>query len=223
MKLHRDLNITQKAAWHLAHRIRETFTDNQSKLNCTIEVDETYVGGLEKNKHTDKKLNAGRGGVGKAVVAGMKERESNQIKAQVVENTKRPTLHGFIQDNAVEGSEIFTDDLKSYKEMQGYDHAFVKHSTGEYVNGQAHINGVESFWAMLKRAHKGTFHKISHKHLNRYVQEFAGRHNIRPLDTEDQMAQMAWGMVGKQLRYKDLIGGFNYVNKRTSKEFRCLQ
>ena len=123
----------------------------------------------------------------------MKERESNQVTAQVVENTKRSILHEFIQDNVTDGSEIFTDDLESYQKMEGYEHDFVKHSVGEYVKGQVHVNGVESFWTMLQRAYKGTFHQTSHKHLNRYVQKFAGSHNIRPFDTEDQMARLAWG------------------------------
>ncbi len=200
MKLSRDLDIQQKHAWHLAHKIRETFADSDSIFSGKIEAGETYVGGLEKNKHQDKKLNAGRGGVGKAVVAGMKERATNQVTAKVVGNTKRPTLHGFIEENAEKGSEVFTDDLKSYEGPANFEHKSVKHS----VAGQEDVNGIESFWAVLKRAHKGTFHKISHKHLNHYVQEFAGRHNHRPLDTVNQMQGIVKGSVGKKLTYKQL-------------------
>ena len=83
-------------------------------------------------------------------------------------------MHSFIQDNVEEGSEVFTDDFKSYEKLANYEHGTVKHSVGEYVNEQIHINGMESFWSMLKRAHKGTFHQISPKHLQRYVDEFAG-------------------------------------------------
>ena len=205
IKLSRDLDVAQKNAWHLAHRIRETFSDDQSVFTGKFEVDETYVGSLEKYKHADKKSNVGRGGVGKAVVASMNERVSNQVMAQFVENTRQPTLHGINQDNAKEGSELFTDDLPSYDGLVDFDHMSVKHSVGEYVKEQAHINGIESFWAVLKVAHKGTIHKLSHKHLNRYVQEFAGRHNIRSNDTEDQLVSIVSGMVGKQLKFKNLV------------------
>ncbi len=107
-------------------------------------------------------------------------------------------------DHTVEGATVYTDDASAYK---GIDrpHEAVRHSVGEYVRDQAHTNGLESFWAPLKRAHKGTFHKMSPKHLNRYVDEFSGRHNVRSRDTADQMGQMAAGMVGKRLRYNDLI------------------
>ena len=207
MKLSRDLDIAQKSAWHLAHRIRETFNDHEFDFAGKVEVDETYVGGLEKNKHWDKKLNAGRGGVGKSIVAGMKNRETNNVTAQVIPNTRRTTLHGFIESNVEEGSEVFTDDLKSYERMVDFDHKSVKYSVGEYVRKQVHINGIESFWSMLKRSLKGTYHKMIKKHLNRYVQEFAGRHNARPLDTVDQMRSIVQGMVGKRLKYKELVSG----------------
>ena len=205
MKLHRDLGVTQKTAWYLAHRIRKSFEGSDQNFSGVVEADESYFGGLEKNKHWDKKLKAGRGAVGKKAVAGLKDRDTNQVTAMVIDDTKRKTLHDFIGDNVEEGSTVCTDDFKSYEKMQGYDHQTVRHSVGEYVDENIHINGMESFWSVLKRAHKGTFHKISHKHLQRYVTEFAGRHNARPLDTIDQMRSIAQGMVGKQLKYDDLV------------------
>lgn len=133
MKLHRDLDITQKAAWHLAHRIRETYIDSQiNLLSGEVEVDETYMGGLEKNKHESKKLKEGRGTVGKTAVIGAKDRDANKVKADVIENVERPTLHGFIQDNVEEDSTVFTDDFRSYRELKNFYHEFVRHSAGAY-------------------------------------------------------------------------------------------
>ena len=141
MKLHRDLSITQKSAWHLAHRIRKAYQLEFGKLEGLVEVDETYVGGLEKNKHESRKLHAGRGGTGKSVVVGVKERGSKKVKAKVVENTRRKTLHGYISENVEEGSNVFTDDFRSYRKLKNYFHRHVRHSAGEYVSEMAHING----------------------------------------------------------------------------------
>ena len=206
MKLHRDLGIGQKAAWHMGQRIREMWDNQAEKFAGPVEVDETYVGGKETNKHADKKLNAGRGTVGKSVVAGAKDRESGQVSAQVVPDTKKATLHSFIHDKADASATVYTDDHKSYQGIP-FDHESVSHGVSEYVRDQAHVNGLESFWASLKRGYHGTYHHMSPKHLGRYINEFAGRHNDRPFVTIDQMAHMVQAMEGKQLRYGDLIAG----------------
>ncbi|MXW47825.1 MAG: IS1595 family transposase [Gammaproteobacteria bacterium] len=206
MKLHRELGITQKSAWFLAHRLRKALEATENQFMGPVEVDESYFGGKERNKHWDKKLNAGRGTVGKTAVVGAKDRESNEVNAKVVESTDKETLQEFVHDNAQSGSTVYTDDATAYASLgKDYHHETVNHSAGEYVNEQAHTNGIESFWATLKRAHKGTFHKFSPKHLQRYVDEFSGRHNIRSQDTINQMVAISQSMGGKRLTYKNLI------------------
>ncbi|MCY4261189.1 MAG: IS1595 family transposase, partial [Rhodobacteraceae bacterium] len=167
MKLRRDLDITRKSAWFMAHRLREAWTQTGgSDLAGPIEFDETYIGGKERNKHADRKLRAGRGTVGKAIVAGAKDRDSNEVRAVVIPNTKRETLHRFIAGNARPHAVICTDDHAGYHDID-HPHEIVKRSVSQFVNGQAHTNGIESFWALLKRGYHGTFHHFSRWHLQR--------------------------------------------------------
>ncbi len=203
MKLHRDLGITQKTAWYLAHRIREAWATGEQMFSGPVEVDETYMGGKNANKHASKKIQNANGTVGKTAVVGMKDRKTNQVQATVVERTNQETLQGFVNSRRVPGAKVYTDEHGGYIGLS--NHESVKHSVGQYVENMAHTNGIESFWAMLKRGYYGTYHKMSIKHLSRYVNEFSGRHNIRPLDTMTQMARVARRLAGKRLSYADLI------------------
>ena len=206
MRLHRELGITQRSAWFVLHRLRKAFESGTGPFHGPVEVDETYIGGKRKNMRLAKrKAFDGQGGaVGKTIVVGAKDRETNSVAARVIGNTDRETLQSFVEEHSGQYAMIFTDDHQGYVGMERL-HRSVNHSVSEYVRGQCHVNGIESFWAMMKRGYHGTYHKMSPKHLNRYVAEFSGRHNIREYDTEDQMAELVFAMEGKRLKYDHLI------------------
>ena len=159
MKLHRDLDITQKSAWHLAHRLRAAFESGGSIFTGPVEVDETYMGGKRANMSKSKRQQlSGRGAVGKTAIVGAKDRAANQVRAAVVQRTDKPTVHGFVAKHTDPNATVYTDEALVYETLP-YRRQAVNHSVMEYVRGEIHTNGIESFWSMLKRAHKGTFHK----------------------------------------------------------------
>lgn len=208
MRLHRELGITQKTAWFMLHRLRLAFEAETGPFAGPVEIDETHMGGKRKNKPLAKRKELkGRGAVDMTTVAGAKDRDTNKVVARVVDDTTAPTLQEFVRENAKPGATVYTDEHGAYKGLAatGFNHEAVNHSVGEYVREMASTNGMESFWSMLKRGHQGIYHKMSPKHLDRYVTEFAGRHNDREADTVDQMGRIVTGMIGKRMTYADLI------------------
>ena len=205
MKLHRDLGVTQKTAWHLAHRIRQTFANDLEPFEGPVEVDDTYFGGKKRNRPLSQRKIEGRGVADKVPVGGGLDRPTNRVTATVLPDTKVRTIQGFVRKGVQQGAMLFTDEATAYGGMPDFGHESVKHSVFEYVRGQAHTNGLESFCSMLKRGYVGTYHHMSPKHLGRYVEEFAGRHNLRDADNTDQMEAMASGFLGKRLRYAELV------------------
>ncbi len=205
MKLHRDLDITQKTAWHLAHRIRKSLELPEAAFSGPVETDETYVGGKLKNMHGKKRHEARqKPDYGKTIVAGARDRATGAVRAQTVEAADKETLTAFVGAHAAPDAAVYTDEARAYGGLPNRES--VNHSAGEYVRDDGvSTNGIESFWSMLKRGHVGTFHKLSPKHMDRYVQEFAARHNMRERDTIDMMGVVADGGVGKRLRYRELI------------------
>lgn len=208
MQLSKELGITQKSAWFLLQRIREACQVESGKLSGVVEVDETFIGGKQRNKHRNKKIKAGGGAVGKAVVMGMRERGGeHRVKAFPITDTSGESLQASIAKNVKRGATVCTDEHGGYSSLRGYDHHVVTHGAGKYVDGMASTNGVESVWAVLKRGYYGIYHHFSHKHLARYVDEFTFRLNEGnvKIHTMNRIHSLIIGMVGKRLTYKALI------------------
>ena len=207
MALHRSIDVCYKTAWFVQQRVREAFAAEGPPVPFAgpVEVDETYVGGKARNMHARVRREriTGRGGVDKTSVVGARDRATGQVAATVVESVDGATLRGFVDDRAAASSKVYTDGASAYRGRAS--HEAVHHSVGEYVRGKAHTNGVESFWAALKRGIEASFFHISPKHAQRYVDEFCWRHNIRDQDTINQMRDLVARMVGRRIMYRELV------------------
>ncbi len=201
-QLAKQLGITQKTAWFMLHRLRQLAKQDFQIFKGTVEVDETFIDGKEKNKHASKKKGAL---TPKAPIIGIIERDTKKIKASHVQNTKAMTLKGYIYDNVAFGSSIMTDDNMVYRKINPcYDHKSVSHSMKEYVNGTCHTNNIESFWSMFKRNYIGTYHYMSKKHLQKYINEYVFRYNYKKSNSFDFMARLC---EQPKMSYKELING----------------
>lgn len=205
LQLSRDIDVTQKTAWFMLQRIRNCFgIDNDAMLDNDVEIDETFVGGKNKNKHANKKSDHAQGGSGKALVVGMIER-GGKIIARKIENRQTETLTGEIVYNIKTSATLHTDEHLGYNAVRKmYKHGIVNHSAGQYVNGNSHVNTVEGFWSLLKRGIFGIYHFTSKKHLQKYVDEFTFRYNTRH-NSEAGRFNLLLSHIEHRLTYQNLI------------------
>lgn len=206
LQLHRDLGVTQKTAWFMLQRIRNNFSMNTTeKLTGTVEADETFIGGKNKNRHVNKKIekSQGRSIKDKTPVFGMVNK--GKVNTRVVSDTKANTLKPIIDEMVEKGSIVVTDEWKAYKGLiEDYQHKILNHNRGEFVNNSFHTNSIEGFWSLLKRGIFGIYHSTSPKHLNMYCDEFSYRYNTRKI-TDGERFEMTLANANRRLSYQELI------------------
>jgi transposase-like protein len=219
MEIHRSLGVTQKTAWFMLHRIREAMK-NGSILKMggndmgPVEVDETFVGPKPQKMHRERRLRmqTAEKGNQKAIVMGMLDRDSRQVRAKVVPNVRKEVLQAEILNGIEGGSTVYTDGYPGYDQLllKGYLHQVINH-TQEYVRGQVHTQGIDNFWSLMKRMLTGTYVAVEPFHLDRYVDEQAFRYNNRatkdnPLTDADRVALLLSQVAGRRLTYAEVTG-----------------
>ncbi len=208
LQLSKDLGITQKSAWFVLQRIR--FAMRTKSFNAplwnTVEIDETFVGGKNKNRHASKKVenSQGRSLKDKVAVLGIVER-GGELRAGRVQSTGAQDITPIILNNVSQEAKIVTDEWKGYNPLSNYyDHSIVNHGRGEYVTGNFHTNTIEGFWSLLKRGIVGIYHQVSPKHIDRYITEFAYRYNTKEFNERGRFDH-SMAQANCRLTYEDLI------------------
>jgi transposase-like protein len=206
----RDVDVTQKTAWLMLQRVRLAMQSGSfwKNLEGEIEADESFIGGLARNMHKHKRAEKikGHGPAGKAIVMGLLERETGEVRVKHVPNVHVGTLQGEVRENVEPGSTLYTDAYVAYQgSADEYEHGFVDHAE-RYVNGRIHTNGLENFWSLLKRALKGTYVSVEPFHLFRYLDEQSFRYNNRKTVDGDRFVRVMKGVTGRRLTYKKLTG-----------------
>jgi transposase-like protein len=215
LEIHRSIKVTQKTAWFMLHRIRlamqrGTFDRPMGEDGGDVEADETFIGGLARNMHRDRRGEAitGTGGAGKAVVMGLLDRKTGRVRVAHVANRKRETVQGFVKRNVEAGAAVHTDEWVAYEGLaEEYMHNVINHAEA-YVRGTVHTNGMENFWSLLKRGLKGTYVSVEPFHLFRYIDEQAFRFNERKNEEGDggRFNDVLSTIAGRRLTYKQLTG-----------------
>ena len=210
-QLHRTLRVTYKTAWFMEHRLRELHPDMPlGGEGKTVEVDETYIGGKERNKHRSKRNNAGTGGIGKEIAFSLVER-GGRVRSHHVPTVTAKTLRPILQAQIHADTNVMSDDGGARVAHEFERHQSVNHSIGEYVRGDVHTNTIEGYFSILKRGITGVYHHVSPQHLKRYLAEFDFRYNERAalgVTDEARADRLLGGIVGKRLTYRDSsVGG----------------
>ncbi|MES2701356.1 MAG: IS1595 family transposase [Bacteroidota bacterium] len=208
------IGVSQKTAWFINHRLRTMLTETSPELlSGTIEVDEAFIGGLEKNKHASKKVIRSKISrkldvkiqVEKAMVLGVLARDG-KVRTFVVPDRTKETLNSIMRANVETNSRIISDAYRAYTELKSdYKHVSIKHTAGDYrTYGDEHTNNIEGYWSILKRGILGTFHFVSPQHLQRYCNEFAHRYNTRTATTQERFLEAIKNAHGNRLKYREL-------------------
>lgn len=210
-QLARDIGVNQRSAWFMLHRLRLGFESPIFKeiLKGIVEIDETFIGGKNKNRHWDKKVpnSQGRSWKDKIPVLGILERGSGKFFAQVVKNTQQITLEPIIRASIEKGSNVYTDEWYRHNNnlSKNFNHEMVNHGKKQYVKEKVHTNTIENRWSHFKPMISGTYRWISRKHSQNYVNEFTLRNNTRKYSRQDRFNLVLSSMIGKHLTYQQLI------------------